>query len=68
MITAVDGVKVGSRTELRNQLSKHKASDQVKLTITRVTAKKSNGGYYGFGSQYTYETDTFDVTVTLKEG
>lgn len=68
VLTAVDGVKVSGRTEMRKELSKHKAGDVVTLTVLRVTARRQNGGFYGYGSSYTYEYDTFDVKVTLQEG
>lgn len=68
VLTAVDGVKVSGRTEMRKELSKHKAGDVVTLTVVRVTARRQNGGFYGYGSSYTYEYDTFDVKVTLQEG
>ncbi len=68
VLTAVDGVKVSGRTEMRKELSKHKAGDVVTLTVLRVTARRQNGGYFGYGSSYTYEYDTFDVKVTLQEG
>ena len=60
IISAVDGVKVSSRAELRKQLSQHKGGDQVTLTITRV--KRVGSGFYS-----TYETSEFTVKITLKE-
>ncbi|MBQ8494576.1 MAG: trypsin-like peptidase domain-containing protein [Clostridia bacterium] len=68
VLAAVDGVKVSGRTEMRKELSKHKAGDVVTLTVLRVTARRQNGGYFGYGASYTYEYDTFDVKVTLQEG
>ena len=55
IITAINGTKVTSRTELRNALSKFKAGDTVKLTILRITNKQLG------------TTENFDVPITLKE-
>ena len=55
IITAVDGQKVTSRTELRSMLAKHKPGDRVTLTLKRIT------------DQRTGETIELKETITLKE-
>ena len=55
IITHVDGVRVQSRTELRRELSQHKAGDTVELTLMRITNNRTGA------------TTDMKITVTLKE-
>ena len=55
IITALDGQKVTSRTELRSLLAKHKPGDEVELTLKRIV------------NQRTGETTELKVKITLKE-
>ena len=57
IITAVDGVRVKTYTELTSEIDKHEAGDVVTLTIYR---------YYDASGRVISEYETFDAEVTLE--
>ncbi len=54
LITAIDGVKISGYSELRSELAKHAAGDEVTLSLLRLNSR-------------TGEETTFEVTCKLKE-
>lgn len=54
IITHVDGTRVKSYAEMREQLTKHQVGDQVTITLIRIGRNSRT-------------VDTFDVTITLLE-
>lgn len=54
IITHVDGTRVKSYAEMREQLTKHQVGDQVTVTLIRIGRSSRT-------------VDTFDVTITLLE-